>query len=738
MRRSITLLIVFLLTLNLFGSFYISAEMPTYSIDSILISQDGCSLSVNCTVPKDSQNKYYLFRILSENENISNLTPVAEGEGNDGNLCFNIKYDSTDHSSALYGYCLGTSDGKNGYFKITKTHYINNLRDFSHNTTPFPAYSTKKGLEIQYITDAQILGISHTVIHVYLNDFISESSDSAYTYVYGDLKYYINTDALTLLDYRVKTLTAAGINVYINFLLAFDQNANDQLYYPNANGNESTLFAPNISDPDCLNRYAAVIHLIAQRYTSGEHGFCGNYIIGYEVNNQADNHSAGISSLYDYVNEYGRLLRISHLALTSAYSNARLFVSVSNRFNIPVSESKQQSFGSKEFLDRLFENYSDIPFGIAINPYPSSLSQTDFWNDTNATDSINTEYVTMKNIGVFTEYVNSFTFDKYASNRSVVITEFGVSGVKGEESETLQAAAYAYAFLTAENDPYIEAFIWHRHVDHISEINLSYGIYSSTDIILDAGEKKLIHDTIYAIDNSSAESKTLIEELLQYLPSDSINDLMIDYHPSRVVNKISAVEFNYNPTAYKKQTLFDFSKNLYSFYPTDNTEYIDLISNGDESFMRIATLLISDVEYMGAGAVLTAQEDILSAEYISVRIRVVSHLERAEFVMVLSEQVTDRQTALFTSSIETNKWVTLTFTLDELKNDDINVSTFKLWVKSEGSENEQIFLDVSNVKLLDHVNNTHITVLTIIISAAFVCVLTSVIILLINRYKGIK
>jgi hypothetical protein len=213
----------------------------------------------------------------------------------------------------------------------------------------------------------------------------------------------------------------------------------------------------------------------------------------------------------------------------------------------------------------------------------------------------------MKNIGVFTEYVNSFTFDKYASNRSVVITEFGVSGVKGEESETLQAAAYAYAFLTAENDPYIEAFIWHRHVDHISEINLSYGIYSSTDIILDAGEKKLIHDTIYAIDNSSAESKTLIEELLQYLPSDSINDLMIDYQPSRVVNKISAVEFNYNPTAYKKQTLFDFSKNLYSFYPTDNTEYIDLISNGDESFMRIATLLISDVEYMGAGTVLTAQ-----------------------------------------------------------------------------------------------------------------------------------
>ena len=736
MKKILALFIAHIMLLSTLVTLRTNAAIASYSIDSILISPDGKTLLINCTVPESSQNSYFLFRTLSENENINNLTPISESSQVNGKLCFTVNYDSSDHSLALYGYCIGASDNKSGFVKLTKTHYINNISAFSHNNTPIKKSGTKKGLEVQYISDAQLLGIGHTVIHVYLNDIIAdENDDNAYAYIYGDLKYYLNSEALTLLDYRIKTLTDAGINVYINFLLAFDSNANPELYYPNAKGDGTTLFAPNVSSPDTLNQYAATIHHIAERYSSGDKGFCGNYIIGYEVNNEVETNSCGISLLKDYVLEYGRFLRISYLALTSAYSDARIFVSVSNRFNIPISDSKAGFFGAKEFLVELIEKYSDIPFGVSINAYPSDLQMTDFWNDPKATFSFDTEYVTMKNIDVLTELINSIENDPYNNKRQILISEFGLSGIKGDKSEAMQAAAYAYAYYIADNNPYIDALIWHRHVDHSSEIGLCYGLFSSTDIILDASEKKLIHAVMEAVNNSSTESISLIKEMLKYLPINDYSELIRSSEPNRTTNTISSIDFNHNPTAFKKRTLFDFSRNLYSFYPTDNTEYIDLVSSENGSYMRIATVMMSSTEYMGAGASVSLSEDVLSSKYITIQLRVVSSSNHADFALVMSDGSDLRQMSALVSKVKTNEWITLTFPLHDIKTDDLNISSIKLWVRDESSENEQIYLDVSNISLINSINNTHITALTIIISAAIACAITSLIILLINRYK---
>ena len=736
MKRFVALIFVFILFLSILSPIHSVAANTSYTIDSVLISPDGTSLLVSCTVPDSSENYYYLFRTLSENENINELTPIANGINKNGRLSFSIEFNSNDHSSALYGYCLAISDGENGYLKVTNSHYIDNFSEFAHNGTTSVKSATKKGLEVQYITDAQLLGIGHTVIHVYLNELISEAKDNAHAYVYGDTTYYLDTTALTLLDYRVKTLSEAGINVYINFLLAFDTNAKTDLYYPNASGGTGTLFAPNISSPDTLNQYASAIHHIAERYSSNQNGFCGNYIIGYEVNNQPETNSAGIKNLTEYANEYGRLLRISYLSLTSAYEDARIYASISNRFNAPISESNSGSFGAKEFLDELFDNYSDVPFGIAINAYPSSLSQTDFWNDPKATDSTDTDYITMKNIGILTDHINSYNNDPFAQDRHVVVSEFGLSGVKGEQSELMQAAAYAYAYYIADNNPYIDALIWHRHVDHSSEIGLNYGIYASSEITLDASEKKLIHDVMGAVDSYSDNSKAIITELLQYLPISDYDDLVKDSTPSRIKNTIFPIPTIYNRSSYNKTVLFDFSKNLYSFYPTDNTEYIDMIQSDNAGYMRIAAVMISSKEYVGAGASVSLSDDINNAEYLTVSIRVVSRIDKAEFALVLSDGRNLTQMSVLEAEISTNQWITLTFPLSEIKDNDLNASSLKLWVRSESSSYEQIFIDVSDITLLSKTNNTPRIILTIVISAVVIFALASVTIIMINRYKS--
>ena len=737
MKRIVSLLILltillFILPLNITATEYES------SIDSVLISQDGASLSVKCTVPQHSKSNYYLFRVFPNDESITNLTPISESVQENGNVIFTVNYDANDHSLALYGYVLAISNGSNGYTKLTNAAYIDNLSDFSHNNTLYTAPNTKKGLEVQYLTDAQILGIGHTVVHVYLNDLISTNEENSIPYVYGDLKYYLNKDVIDLLDYRIKTLTEAGINVYINFLLAFDTDAYTSLYYPNAKGGNGTLFAVNISTHDSVNLYASAIHYVAERYTCGEFGFCGRYIIGYEVNNENESNSAGIASLNDYVKEYGKLLRTSHLALSSAYSNVRLYASLSNHWTVPSAEIKSEYFGAKEFIDKLLTEYSDIPFGIAINPYPSTLTQTDFWNDPKATDSIETEYVTMKNISVLTEYINNFEISNKNIARPILISEFGVSGQADGPSEPVQAAAYAYAYYKVENDPYIEAFIWHRHVDHVSEINLNYGIFSSTDIIIDANKPKLIHEIIKAVDDLSTKSITQIKDLIQYLPIESYEELIGNFVPNRKTINIDPISSELNSSSIKKQILYDFSKNLYSFYPTDNAEYIDLIKDCNVGYMRIASLMTSDIEYIGAGAFLSDINNILGADYLSITLRVNSEYDISDFALVLSDGINKSNLIMFNSSVKNNEWVTLTFPLKDLKEINFDNAALKIWIRSNNSENEQIYIDISSIDVINSVNNTASVILTIIVSAAIACTITATIILLINRYRTNK
>ena len=49
---------------------------------------------------------------------------------------------------------------------------------------------------------------------------------------------------------------------------------------------------------------------------------------------------------------------------------------------------------------------------------------------------------------------------------------------RGPDGETVQAAAYAYAYRLVEKEPAIDSFILHRHVDHGQEGGLWLGLWS--------------------------------------------------------------------------------------------------------------------------------------------------------------------------------------------------------------------------------------------------------------------
>ena len=723
MKRCLCAIIVILMLFTVFPlTFYGDAnEDSSFSIDNVLISDDGKVLNVVCTIPAGaSDGTYYLFRVTPDSYSIDNLTPIAEEESENHLVTFSLPYDTSDHSLALYGYILAAANSDGGYVSLTKARYVDNLSSFSHNSFPYPEAASKKGLEVQYITDAQLLGISSTVVHVKLNDLIAqEESEDTLSFVFGEVKYHIDINALTLLDYRIRTLSNAGIHVYMDLILSFDQNAPSYLYYSNAEGSTSTLFAPNMSSSENVGIFGALIHYLADRYSGGDRGFCGSYIIGYEVNNEGESNSAGFTSLKDYANAYSSFLRTAYLSVITAYSNARIYVSLSNQWNQPSENIRPYQFGGKEFLEELNNICSDVPFGVAINPYPSSLTQSAFWNDEKATMSTDSEYVTMKNISVLTDFLGSPEMLYQGSARSVVISEFGVGGKHSDPSEILQAAAYAHAFMIADADPLIESLIWHRHVDHVSEIGLNYGLYSSSEITLDGKDKKLIHSVMSVIDTDVKNRTSVLEKLASYLPSGSIDPLLSNILCRRQVINVSPAQSTPSSATHKKDTVFDLSKSLYTFYPSDNTEYIDSVRDGEDTFMRVATLTVSQIEYMGTGVDLSYDEVIKDSRYISIKMRVISPDDTAQVCVLLSGSKDGKSIVLnCTSEIDSGEWTVVNVPVHDLDLDSGSKVNFKLWVRSDSARNERLYIDVSEINTYSNKNVLPLVIISILVTVS--------------------
>jgi hypothetical protein len=79
--------------------------------------------------------------------------------------------------------------------------------------------------------------------------------------------------------------------------------------------------------------------------------------------------------------------------------------------------------------------------------------------------------------------------------RSIILSEQGFHSKQTPQSEQQQAAAYAYAWEKCQRLPMIDAFIYHRHVDHSQEGGLRLGLWRNVaGSIADPESPKPIYD----------------------------------------------------------------------------------------------------------------------------------------------------------------------------------------------------------------------------------------------------
>lgn len=695
-----------------------ASQSDVSEITSITLNKKCTDITINITLEKSYAKEHknetlYVFELMpwQSTSQLAQLEPAATVKAAE-TMKVTLPYINGNANRLYSKFLVAEKSADGSYVIVTSAKYIENLGLLSENSEPYPESKSKKGLQAQMISDLQLLGVRHALINVALNEYIvGENTESAVSFVYNGQTYYVSRAKLENLDHKVKSMTDSGMNVYFNIILtAPDENASEVVrsfycdgYDPNANS-----FALNTRSETAMKNFQAFMDYIASRYTRPDraYGFVPNFILGFEVNSGRSWNNAGATSMQASVYSYHTAFRVAYAAMTSHYSNGRVYISLGNNFNSAAETPGADAdpaydWPAKEYLDffaSVVRNSGDIDWGLSVNPYPSDQSMTEFWLDEYAKNEVTTPFVTMKNIGVLTEYMHGESLTYNGKTRNIIIGEFGVGGdPSSNDSMSMQAAAYALAYYAAAQNEDIDAFIWHRHVDHAGE-GLCFGLWSSLDGNVQLPlAKKTIYSVFAQIDTAKSGDVTSFVKTL--VGSGAFSLFMPDnvkysqFAVRTVIDAIRADESEFEK-GFGERTLFDLTQGSFcKFYPTDNFKYVELSPfDGRPETILYAMASGIPTEYSGIGTVISEPEALKDAHYITLELMINAPEEVAGVDLMLRLEKTgdaDTDTVVFDGEVllKPNVMQTVSFKIKDFTSlTDGSADILKLWIKTPDAD----------------------------------------------------
>ena len=338
------------------------------------------------------------------------------------------------------------------------------------------------------VDDARTLGVKHATFNFNLSQLIDPNGDTNNpSWELGDRVYHFQRGYVESMDRRIKTLSDEGVLVYL-IVLAYQAGPEVTRvmlhpdYSPEA---PNRLGAFNTATDEGRGWFAACLQFMAHRWsretgTPTEHGRVVGYILGNEVNSHWWWSNMGRVAMETFADDYLRTARLTHAAVRRHSSWARIYLSLEHHWNIRFPAGDEtQCFPGRPFLEyfaRQARAGGDFDWHLAFHPYPENLFDPEFWKDETATMEPDTPRVTFKNLRVLTEFMRRPEMLHGGEPRRIIFSEQGFHTPEGPEGETIQAAAYCYAYKKIEALDGVDAFILHRHVDHPHEGGLLLGL----------------------------------------------------------------------------------------------------------------------------------------------------------------------------------------------------------------------------------------------------------------------
>ena len=677
-------------------------NVPVESREDMILYSNSVYLKIQVYLNPGDAAKYYgsdvyIFKLRPHEE----ITDIANAQSS---ASFNVRSsegfsygvdlqspDLINLSGDIYNkFVAGVKDG-DIYIPITDAQYISNINCLTGNgkrEIP-PVSKTKKGLSIQMLGEARMLGVGYTTVNLFINEFISsgESPDPE-TYDYGGEKYYFNKEKIYEFDRKVKYLTNEGINVTAVLLIsakdftpsgrtvqnggnADGENSGEPeesglpeslipvspleyMIHPNALANiqdggvHPYYYGINTTDERGVKYFEAFMSFIADRYfrEDGKFGRIYNIILGTDIGRTMYN-NCGKIDIVSYVKDYLRALRICDTAIRSRFGGSRVYVPFDNWFAAKSQNDGDFTFINKELIDLLCE-YSEkegnFIWNVAWRAYNAKLHLPECWLETEPVSDYSTQVITMKNINVLCDYINLEKKDFLPGGelRKVMLSDQGFSSVdNSKENKELQAAAFVYAYLKIRYMPDITAFIYRGHVDHTKETGL-FGLWTNApDSDNEPGEPKKIYDVFKYMDtNREAEkiefAKALlgIEDFTEIVPRYSK-----DAEPAVILKEVTGETLKSKPTA-TNIGLFNDAR-LSGFIGTSNISKMSRVkyNNPDSDNFHDKNMLFAGFsspvkgDFGGIYKIYTDEDSVLNLKdekYVGVRLRIDTAIDMPE------------------------------------------------------------------------------------------------------------
>lgn len=682
-------------------------------------------LSIKATLDARALKQYkhemiYLIEVPANNtsSDITTLIPVSQTKPAK-EMNFSLPLKNGAQTSLYSGFVLATFDRVSGYNAIGNIRYIDNPEVLAKNTSDYPLYSSAKGLNIVSTSDAVLLGVKHTVIRVPVEKYIvSKGSENSIAVTFDGVGYCLDSDMISELDYKIKNMTDAGIEVYLEFTLDTSPEELDAENALLASKSVSAVtenvvsgadrhYAISVSTGEGYRKMAAFFDFIASRYTrsDGKYGFAGAYIIGHGVNSLSDTGIDDPRTLADSAERCVKLLRVASTALRSNYKNGKIFVSLDGKWNITddgtqTSETSENvrsddlprslctEFGAKEYITELVKNADvggSFDFGVALMPLPSEDTSY-VWNDARSTASDTSERITVCNLSLMTSLLDAENMMYNGKKRELMIYNYGISALDGNA----QAASYAYAYYKVA-EAGIGTFIYNGHWDGTTGNGMT-GLYSTGEDG-EAEAKRPIYEVLKNIDvkgsNEPFSATSLIGTPWKNLYgaySEKVKTLSV----SETTGSTSqSDESGKKQQKFRTKLLFDFSDGeTHGFFPSDSAKSMDVSDFLGTRVLRAELEARYKGEKMGVRSTPVPYETLKKAKQLIAVIKADTTEGNTAKVTLCITQSGASESILFSSdvSVQAGNRQTVYFDLSALALDEkLGDVTLYFWTEANGT-----------------------------------------------------
>jgi hypothetical protein len=462
------------------------------SINSCQIQGSDVVVNISASsIPGSDDGKYYLYsEEVYQDGTVGNIVATAD-IGATATLVCPLNFYGAD-SNLSKKFLVAVKSG-GAMQQVSDEHYITNPEAIATRTVARNDHGMKGILPNDANAETfKDLGIAQMVYNLYMGDIVGPAPDPSRTiaFEYNGVPYQFNGVALDQYDGFVNWCRANNFQLTMTILNNKTEAGADLIHPLSRDAHVCPGYAMNTDEDAGTQHLKAIASFLAQRYSGGAYGTVDNWVVGNEVNARTEWYYMNSTNLELNVNEYVKAFRIFYNEIKAVNANARVYTSFDQEWN---RKSNPGCFLSKEYMDR-FNYYilreGNIDWSLSVHPYNAPLFDPYAWKQQSqyVNTSLSTPYITMENVYILTDYMcQPSMLAPNGKVRDISLTEIGYTSSFGED---VQAASLTYAYVMAENNPYISSFILFRETDdaHEMESHIAQGLKN-----LD-GSKKMSYD----------------------------------------------------------------------------------------------------------------------------------------------------------------------------------------------------------------------------------------------------